>query len=243
MNDVPQYVKIQNYILDLIEKGKLKPDDKIPTEKELISMFGVSRITTSTAIKQLAQKGYLYRMKGKGTFVKDNHIEQSRKDGLACSFEFENIFNEKIESNNKMYSSHIIKASKDAARFLNIDLGEQINAVTRIKYISDIPVACEFSYIPISIIEKVESNSISNDITISQYIRNEKGINFTRNKIYINTMTSGVFESDLLNIDIGVLLVLIEHVLYDANDIPLSYGRIIFHDNKNYKISLDFSKL
>ncbi|MBB6671596.1 GntR family transcriptional regulator [Cohnella nanjingensis] len=67
----PLYIQIQDYFKDQIRSGQLKADDKIPTEKELMQQFKVSRITVAVALGQLAKEGWLYRIPGRGSFVKE----------------------------------------------------------------------------------------------------------------------------------------------------------------------------
>ena len=63
---VPKYVQIQNYILQKIKDGVLSEGDRIPSEAELSKQFDVSRITVSTAIKELANARVVERIRGKG---------------------------------------------------------------------------------------------------------------------------------------------------------------------------------
>lgn len=66
---MPMYMRIQQYIRDRIESGEWEKDTAIPTEFELMDQFGVSRITVTTALRQLVNEGIIYRVQGKGTFV------------------------------------------------------------------------------------------------------------------------------------------------------------------------------
>lgn len=69
MKNIPLYQQIYNYFHDRIKTGVLKANDKIPTEKELMEKFLVSRITVKNAINKLGEDGYVTRIPGKGTFV------------------------------------------------------------------------------------------------------------------------------------------------------------------------------
>lgn len=71
----PLYMQIQEYFKDLILKGELKENDKIPSEKELMEQFNVSRITVANALTHLANDGWIYRIPGRGSFV-SNEIGQ-----------------------------------------------------------------------------------------------------------------------------------------------------------------------
>ncbi|UMV47893.1 GntR family transcriptional regulator [Paenibacillus macerans] len=69
---VPLYMQIQQHFKDLIQQGQLKENDKIPSEKELMEQFDVSRITVANALTQLAKDGWIYRIPGRGSFVGEN---------------------------------------------------------------------------------------------------------------------------------------------------------------------------
>lgn len=71
----PLYIQIQDYFKDLILKGELKENDKIPSEKELMEQFDVSRITVANALTHLANDGWIYRIPGRGSFV-SNEISE-----------------------------------------------------------------------------------------------------------------------------------------------------------------------
>ncbi|MEU5862170.1 GntR family transcriptional regulator [Nonomuraea sp. NPDC047529] len=52
-----------------IAAGVLAPNAKMPTELELASQYGVSRVTVRRAVKDLAERGLLVVVHGRGTFV------------------------------------------------------------------------------------------------------------------------------------------------------------------------------
>lgn len=52
-----------------ITSGKLAPGVKMPTELELASQYGVSRVTVRRVVKELSGLGLLEVVHGRGTFV------------------------------------------------------------------------------------------------------------------------------------------------------------------------------
>jgi GntR family transcriptional repressor for pyruvate dehydrogenase complex len=62
--------EIVHQIKQLISKGELKPGDRIPSERELAQMLGVSRPSVREAIMVLEAMGFLESRQGGGTFVK-----------------------------------------------------------------------------------------------------------------------------------------------------------------------------
>jgi len=61
--------QISNEIEISIKKGTLNVGDKLPSEPELVKLFGVSRNTVREAIQSLIQAGVLESRQGDGTYV------------------------------------------------------------------------------------------------------------------------------------------------------------------------------
>ena len=74
--------EIVNQIKQLISNGELKPGDRIPSERELATVLGVSRPSVREAIMVLDAMGFLESRQGGGTFVK-TLTEGSIADPLA----------------------------------------------------------------------------------------------------------------------------------------------------------------
>ncbi|OBZ12897.1 MULTISPECIES: GntR family transcriptional regulator [Bacillales] len=72
MKNHPLYKQIQVDILGQIKAGKLRPGDRVPSEKELAELYRVSQITSKNALIGLADEGVLVRVQGKGTFVRQH---------------------------------------------------------------------------------------------------------------------------------------------------------------------------
>jgi GntR family histidine utilization transcriptional repressor len=67
----PAYARVKAHILDRIGAGDWAPRDRVPSENELVREFGVARMTVNRAVRELAQEGFLTRVKGGGTYVAD----------------------------------------------------------------------------------------------------------------------------------------------------------------------------
>lgn len=67
----PLYKRIKDKIKEDIQKERLKPNERLPSENNLAQKYGVSRITSKRALNDLEQEGYIIRKKGVGSFVRD----------------------------------------------------------------------------------------------------------------------------------------------------------------------------
>lgn len=68
---VPRYQLVKDWLIDRIGSGELRPDDRTPSENELVATLGVSRMTANRALRELTAEGLLRRVQGLGTFVAD----------------------------------------------------------------------------------------------------------------------------------------------------------------------------
>lgn len=66
------YEQVYAEIVRLILSKALKPDDKLPSVRELAAMTKINPNTIQKAYKALENDNYIYTVKGKGNFVKTN---------------------------------------------------------------------------------------------------------------------------------------------------------------------------
>ena len=79
---LPKYKEISSYLRKRIISGDYIPGDKLPSEKELSGMFGVSQASVRGALRELNEEGHIVSCKGKGSFVEKPHkIMESPKSG------------------------------------------------------------------------------------------------------------------------------------------------------------------
>lgn len=99
----PLYLQIQEHFKQLIQLGAMEENDKFPTEKQLMEQFGVSRMTVSNALTQLAKDGWIYRIPGRGSFVSpesrtgaDESLERKQFDATDVKEQDERASNRKM---------------------------------------------------------------------------------------------------------------------------------------------------
>ena len=70
---VKLYTQVLEQVKSMIAQGVYKKGDLLPSEKELIEMMGVSRITVRKALQILSEAGVIETRKGKGSFVAEGN--------------------------------------------------------------------------------------------------------------------------------------------------------------------------
>lgn len=63
------YEQVVERINTMIAQGIYQKGDLLPSEKELMEMMGVSRITVREALRLLGETGVIQTVKGKGSYL------------------------------------------------------------------------------------------------------------------------------------------------------------------------------
>lgn len=71
----PIYRAVAEALIERIDNGDLLPESRCPSERQLASEYGISRMTARAAVNLLVQRGYVARKNGSGTFVASPKIE------------------------------------------------------------------------------------------------------------------------------------------------------------------------
>ncbi|NMA15033.1 MAG: GntR family transcriptional regulator, partial [Clostridia bacterium] len=78
----PIYEQIKDNIKELIISGILKPDERIPSIRELAQTLTINPNTIQKAYKDLEAEGFIYSVRAKGNFVApiNTAANQARRD-------------------------------------------------------------------------------------------------------------------------------------------------------------------
>jgi GntR family transcriptional regulator, N-acetylglucosamine utilization regulator len=69
---VPLHHQLRQLLQDQIERGSLRPGQQIPHERQYAEYLGISLAPVRQALLDLVRLGYVFRVRGKGTFVRDD---------------------------------------------------------------------------------------------------------------------------------------------------------------------------
>lgn len=77
------YQALAAAVIAQIERGDLKPDDKLPSVRELAQDAGVTIATAQRAIAVLGEKGYVTTIAGRGSFVRERPAQDVEELALV----------------------------------------------------------------------------------------------------------------------------------------------------------------
>jgi DNA-binding GntR family transcriptional regulator len=77
---LPLYYQLAEDIKTQIKSGQIKVGDKLPSESEMVEIYGLGRLTVRGALARLVNAGYLKKNHGKGTFCISSQAKIERID-------------------------------------------------------------------------------------------------------------------------------------------------------------------
>jgi GntR family transcriptional regulator len=83
LNPDPMYKQVTDQIKNAIAGGNLKPEDKLPSIREMSAALKISEITIKRAYADLENEGLILTRSGLGSFVADIDKENLRQGKLS----------------------------------------------------------------------------------------------------------------------------------------------------------------
>ena len=222
---VPLYFQLENMIREEIEDGKYNPGDKIPSERELSEIVGLSRMTIRKAINNLVEKGILKRKRGQGTFVSEEKLD---------SFPELIGFNEHIEMkgmtpSSKVIEHKIIEVNAEIAEKLKIDVGDKVILTSRLRLADGNPIGFEKSYVPYYICPKLIDLDLSEE-SIYRTLTNE-GYKPTKGNQEIEAILADEYIADLLGGEIDQAILKNTRITY-SGETPVEFSYNFYRGDK-----------
>ncbi len=205
---IPIYYQLQEALSEWIADGIYKPYDRLPSENELSSHFGVSRNTAQKALKAIVDKGMAYRVQGRGTFVSDKQITYSITAKLSFSAE---IIGLTKETRSILNFSRVQKASQHISRLLGIKEGDQVTAIQRIRLVDEIPAALMTSYLPHDLVPGLQGKLVP-DGSLFKTLKNEYGLEVGSGAETLRVVNADDYEAQQLGISKGDAVFLVERI-------------------------------
>lgn len=221
----PLYCQLKSIILRKIDSGEYPEDSKIPSELDLCHNYNISRPTVRQAIAELTNNGYLYKVRGKGTFVAKSKKRVDIKDysGFTPS-----ILDSNSPENRKLINTRIIKDSdmEILRSIFNIptisyNKVDFVEAIYQIQNGSDIH-SINISYIPVNPFPDIMDNILSGHAS-HQILKGKYPLVPTRTKSTLEVIYSEQEDTRYLQIQTGQPLIYIDNILYSKNGQVVEY--------------------
>lgn len=219
-NGIPYYYQLKKYIIEEIESGAWKPGEQILPETKICELFGISRTVVRQTFQELVNEGYLIKKKAKGTFISEPKINENLVQSLMGFYEDMAARGFKVK--NDILWQKKIPATEKIAKQLNIEVGENVIVIRRVRRLNDEPIVLDKTHIPYKFCPGLLNEDLSNK-SLYGYIEGEYNLKIDRGRRYIEAVIASEEEAKLLKVKKGVPLLYIESIGYLKDGTPLEY--------------------
>jgi len=218
---MPLYYKIESDLKNKIFSGRYKSGDILPSERELIDMYKVSRLTARAAVDRLATENLVVKI----TFVATPKL--NRRMGPLYSIG-EEILMRYYEVKTKVLNLKIIIADKMVKEYLELQEKEKVLYLERLRYANKTPVALIRSYLPYLYVPNMELIDFT-DKSLYQILENSYGLQLHEAQETIEAVKAGTRSANLLQIKTSTPLLLNQRIT------RLMDGKIIEYEIVEYR--------
>ncbi|MGP4107521.1 trehalose operon repressor [Virgibacillus sp. L01] len=178
-----KYLTIYHELVKKIQSNQWPESTKLPSENELTEIYATSRETIRKALNQLAQDGYIQKIRGKGSVVIDTNKFDFPVSGIVSFKEL--ATNLQLPANTIVNELAIVEADQELQTKLNINLRDSVWKVVRAREISGEKVILDKDYFNKDYVPEL-TREICED-SIYDYLENqlELKISFARKEIVI----------------------------------------------------------
>lgn len=227
-SNVPLYHQLAAMLRTQIHSKVYAPGAKLPTERDLMEIFDVSRNTVRLAVGQLETEGLVKRDQGRGTFIQEPKLQL----GLMKLTSFSEDMQERnLIPSTKLIDKKVVQPLPEIAKLLKLLPFDTTLYVERLRYADGIPMAINVSHFtmqlcPGLIEENLETNSIY------KILENKYGVRIKRGEQVIKASRATAVEAELLQISKNDPLLVIEGVVYSEEETPIEHLRSIYRSDR-----------
>jgi DNA-binding GntR family transcriptional regulator len=218
----PAYAQLVRILLGQIASGEFRPGDRLPSEAQLCERYGVSPMTVRRVINILTDQGVVIAEQGRGTFVKPMELS-------TATFNLDSLqqfFQDGSQSKVKILEARIALATERVADKLAIAVGDRTVFMRRLIYQDSHPVLLHREYVIYDPTRPIIETEM--EITELQGLfSGGGGTDLKRGDLVIDVTSLTSDEAVLLQSEVGTPAFRLEHIFYDFDNGPVSWGWFI----------------
>ena len=229
---VPLYHQIEQIILQRIKTAREPIGQRLPPEKGLAEIFGVSRATVKSTLDKLAEKGLIERRRAVGTRV----ISQELTEDLARLTGYsEEMQRQGLSVSTEVLEARLGPADSHTQERLQLEPGEEVLKIRRLRGTSEFfPVALLCSQIPARFgIDPQEDFHGS----LYSILEQRYGKTITAADQEIRAAAAVAEEAEYLQLAPGSSVLVMERITYTTDPRPLELVRAVYRPDR-YKYSI-----
>jgi GntR family transcriptional regulator len=223
----PAYLQLANILRAQIADGVFRPGDQLPSEAQLCSRYGISPMTVRRSINLLADQGVVSPAQGRGTFVKALELSTAVFDLQ----ELQHLFSPGAGGSVKLLDVRVVSVDERTARKLSLPTGAPAIYIRRLFTRENAPVFYHRAYLVYDPARPIVEAEM--DVTSLQglFASGENTL-LKCGQLSIEATLMNEEEAATLKKTLPAPAFLLEHVFFDFENRPISWGWFIIPSDR-----------
>lgn len=214
---VPLYFQVAEQLEKAILDGTLAAGDRISNEVSLAQELGLSRPTMRQAIQVLVDKGLLVRKRGVGTQVVQGKVHRP----LELTSLHDDLTKAGQRQRTEVLAMERRAADERVAGELQLEAGEEVWFLERLRFVNDEALAHMQNYLPCSVVDLSDVDLTTNGLYATL---REAGVAMRVARQRISARRAEAGEARMLGEKRGAPLLTMERTAYDDAGRAVEYG-------------------
>lgn len=217
----PPYAQLARAIRERIARGDYRSGARLPSEAELCAAFEVSPMTVRRAVAELVREDIVVTEHGRGTFVKAPQLAAATFDlGDLTRY----LANPDIEA--RILEARIVTAGPRVAEKLALAEGDRVISIKRLLLRQDEPVFYHSEYLVFDPARPLVEAELATT-ALQDLFSGASGSDLKYGRLTLHASAFTEPEAAHLHEEAGTLAWVLEHLFYDFDDRPESWGRFV----------------
>lgn len=211
----PLYQQLRDRLRVKLTEGW--PHDRpIPSERQIMHMTGLSRMTVRQAITELVHAGMLRRDQGRGTFVVDSRISRP----LTGHATFRDVVQRQGgDPGTLVVRQKIVTANPAQATMLQIEPDEEVLHLVRVRMIDNDPIMVDYTHVPLRVCPGLPAAELTG--SLYEYLASVCGVPAQYSLDTIEAVSASGEVAELLKVPEHAPLLLMRRIARTIGNIPL----------------------
>jgi GntR family transcriptional regulator len=233
----PLYFQIFSILRDRILDGSFAPEQTFPSEHEIQSALGVSRITARRALDELAARGLILRLQGRRSTVAPYRPRTRLLAGVEGMIENNRLMGDLTTV--RLLEQSTVPAGVDIAQRLRLRRGETVQRSVRVRSIDGVPFSYAVTHLPSRVARLIESERMSSEPLIELLER--AGITIGRAEQVILAQSASAEVARALHVETGTALLESDRLVFDHKDRPVEAILVLYRPDM-YRYAVDLRR-
>ena len=226
-SSMPLHARISQLMVDLIESGALAVGERLPAERELAELLGVSLAPVRQAILDVVNKGLLVRGRGRGTFVRSPGLDE--KISILHSLT-ESMRAQHVEVDTRVLRQERVPVPPDVAAALALR-ENVVMLLERLAVVGKEPVALLYAYLSLRAYPGLVDAPLANR-SLYETLRDQYATVVTRADSVIELVRTTSAEAGKLGVAVGEPLLRVQGTSFSDNGKPVEYFRVLYRGDR-----------